>query len=173
MNITEKSAAPTALAPASGSTTCNECGGNHEPSGARIACINHWKRRAIIAENELLVAKCFGDKTLDWLVDNVHKIEVDCDAAYCDEQQKPALSFRSLKFHDYRPWCVKGESRGRLRDALRKIMALQESPNEITVLKSALERIRSFPVHSEPVGGAYAMQDIAHEALSSNDKLSD
>jgi hypothetical protein len=36
----------------------------------------------------------------------------------------------------------------------------------------ALERIRSFPVHSEPVGSAYAMQDIAHEALTPNDKLS-
>ena len=35
-------------------------------------------------------------------------------------------------------------------------------------LRAALERIRSFPVHSEPVGGAYAMQDIAHEALSPN-----
>lgn len=33
-------------------------------------------------------------------------------------------------------------------------------------LRTALERIRSFPVHSEPVGGAYEMQDIAHKALS-------
>ena len=30
---------------------------------------------------------------------------------------------------------------------------------------AALERIRNFPVHSEPVGGALAMQDIADEAL--------
>lgn len=33
----------------------------------------------------------------------------------------------------------------------------------------ALRRIRNFPVHSEPVGGAYAMQEIAHEALTPND----
>lgn len=33
-------------------------------------------------------------------------------------------------------------------------------------LRTALERINRFPVHSEPVGGAYAMRDIAHEALS-------
>jgi hypothetical protein len=39
---------------------------------------------------------------------------------------------------------------------------------ENQTLRTALERIRSFPVHSEPVGGAYAMQDIAGEALSPN-----
>lgn len=32
-------------------------------------------------------------------------------------------------------------------------------------LIEALRRIRDYPVHSEPVGGAMAMQDIAHEAL--------
>lgn len=32
-------------------------------------------------------------------------------------------------------------------------------------MKRALERIRDYPVHSEPVGGAMAMQDIADEAL--------
>lgn len=26
---------------------CNECGGAHEPSGARIDCIEHWKRLAV------------------------------------------------------------------------------------------------------------------------------
>lgn len=31
--------------------------------------------------------------------------------------------------------------------------------------KDALTRIRSYPVHSEPVGGAMAMQDIADETL--------
>lgn len=31
----------------------------------------------------------------------------------------------------------------------------------------ALQRIRDYPVHSEPVGGAMAMQDIAGEALKS------
>ena len=38
-------------------------------------------------------------------------------------------------------------------------------------LRAALERIAGFPVHSEPVGGAYAMQDIANEALSPNPEL--
>lgn len=33
----------------------------------------------------------------------------------------------------------------------------------------ALRRIRSFPIHSEPVGSAYAMHDIAHETLSPNE----
>jgi hypothetical protein len=44
---------------------------------------------------------------------------------------------------------------------------------EITRLRTALEQIQSYPVHSEPVGGAYAMQDIAHDALYPNTKLSD
>ena len=35
-------------------------------------------------------------------------------------------------------------------------------------LRAGLERISVFPVHSEPVGSAYAMQDIALEALSPN-----
>jgi hypothetical protein len=38
-------------------------------------------------------------------------------------------------------------------------------------LRFALESIRSFPVHSEPVGGAYAMQEIAHHALNPNRDL--
>lgn len=32
-------------------------------------------------------------------------------------------------------------------------------------LIEALRRIREYPVHSEPVGGAMEMKDIAHEAL--------
>lgn len=35
----------------------------------------------------------------------------------------------------------------------------------------ALEKILRYPVHSEPVGGAMAMQDIAHEAMSPNDEF--
>jgi hypothetical protein len=36
---------------------------------------------------------------------------------------------------------------------------------QLDALKEALEKIANYPVHSEPVGGSYAMQDIAHEAL--------
>jgi hypothetical protein len=32
-------------------------------------------------------------------------------------------------------------------------------------LRGALQRIYYFPVYSEPVGGAYAMQDIAYAVL--------
>jgi hypothetical protein len=39
---------------------CGECGGDHEPSGARSDCILHWKRRAIEAENACLVNKIYG-----------------------------------------------------------------------------------------------------------------
>lgn len=36
---------------------------------------------------------------------------------------------------------------------------------EWAIFRRALERILEFPVHSEPVGGAMAMKDIAHDAL--------
>ncbi len=36
----------------------------------------------------------------------------------------------------------------------------------VLTLRNALLKIYHFPVHSEPVGGAYAMQDIAHDALN-------
>lgn len=40
---------------------CGECGGEHEPSGARLDCIRHWKRRAVNAENEANVLKSYGN----------------------------------------------------------------------------------------------------------------
>ena len=40
--------------------------------------------------------------------------------------------------------------------------------DEVDRLREALRSIQSFRVHSEPVCGAYAMQDIAHAALSPN-----
>lgn len=39
---------------------CGECGGDHEPSGARSDCVLHWKLRAIKAENTVNVEKCYG-----------------------------------------------------------------------------------------------------------------
>lgn len=45
---------------------------------------------------------------------------------------------------------------------------IREVCRELRACRAALDRIRRFPVHSEPVGGAYAMQDIAHEALIRN-----
>lgn len=47
--------------PAVNGVKCFECGGSHEPSGARSDCIRHWKRRAIEAENALLVKKVYGE----------------------------------------------------------------------------------------------------------------
>ena len=45
---------------AAGSATCYECGGSHEPSGARSDCIRHWKLRALEAENTVAVEKHYG-----------------------------------------------------------------------------------------------------------------
>lgn len=45
------------LSPAPGSALCCECGGNHEPSGARSDCIGHWKRLALNAETQLGIAE--------------------------------------------------------------------------------------------------------------------
>ena len=36
---------------------------------------------------------------------------------------------------------------------------------EVVRMKHALQKIAAYPVHSEPMGGALAMQDIAHDAL--------
>jgi len=54
-----------------------------------------------------------------------------------------------------------------IKDAVSHEAKCELNPHlvEISRLKNALLRIRNFPVHSEPVGGAYAMQDIADEAL--------
>ena len=59
---------------------------------------------------------------MDWLVDNLHKLEVNVDMSYCEKQQCPSLSFRSLVIHDYRPWSIKGQSRERLRAEIEKAM---------------------------------------------------
>ena len=42
------------------SVKCVECGGDHEPSGARSDCIRHWKYRAIVDENQVNVVKHYG-----------------------------------------------------------------------------------------------------------------
>ena len=54
--------APPGCAPTIGSGTaqCHECGGCHEPSGARSDCIRHWKWRAVLAENTVSVEKHYG-----------------------------------------------------------------------------------------------------------------
>ncbi len=36
---------------------CGECGGDHEPTGARTDCIIHWKRRALNAEIKAISEK--------------------------------------------------------------------------------------------------------------------
>jgi hypothetical protein len=42
---------------------------------------------------------------------------------------------------------------------------LDDLLNELSRMKAALRRIYEYPIHSEPVGGAMAMQDIAKDAL--------
>lgn len=45
---------------------------------------------------------------------------------------------------------------------------LSASRKENAQLTAALIRIAQFPIHSEPVGGAYAMSDVAETALKGN-----
>ena len=77
---------------------------------------------------------------LDWLIDHLHLLEVNTDAAYCDEQRCPAASFRSLHVVNGRPWCKKGESRTRLIAAIEEKMVESlrsepkiETPNKCIV----------------------------------------
>lgn len=58
---------------------CAECGGDHEPSGARIDCIRYWKLRALQAENRILVDRIFIDSCRE--CDG--KAIVDPEAKYC------------------------------------------------------------------------------------------
>lgn len=39
---------------------CAECGGRHEPSGARTDCIRYWKLRALDAENDRVLEQIYG-----------------------------------------------------------------------------------------------------------------
>jgi len=39
---------------------CGECGGEHEPSGARGECVRYWRLRALAAENRISVHKAYG-----------------------------------------------------------------------------------------------------------------
>lgn len=55
--------------------------------------------------------------------------------------------------------------RHELKELVRTAITLGD---EVDRLREVLRSIQSFPVHSEPVGGAYAMQDIARAALSPN-----
>ena len=48
------------------------------------------------------------------------------------------------------------------------IALLQARDREALRFQSALRRIVGYPVHSEPVGGALEMQDIANKALDPN-----
>ena len=58
------------------------------------------------------------------------------------------------------------------RDALKPLVRTAITlGEEVDRLREALRSIQSFPVHSEPVGGAMAMQEIAHAALSPNTEL--
>ncbi len=59
---------------------------------------------------------------LDWLIDNIHLISVNYDAAFCEKQQKPSAAFRSIEVSQGRPWNIKGMSRKRLIKALKKEM---------------------------------------------------
>lgn len=60
---------------------------------------------------------------LEWLINNLHLIEVNIDAGYCDEQQTPSACFRSLEYkRGGRPWSMKGEQRERLIAAIHREM---------------------------------------------------
>ena len=64
-----------------------------------------------------------GSALLAWILDNLHLLEVNIDAAYCETQKTPSASFRSLTYHrGGRPWSVKGEQRERLLAALEREM---------------------------------------------------
>ena len=84
----------------------------------------HPKTKTVVTEQDKgRCAQAPGSALLDWLLDNLHLIEVDIDAGYCDQQKKPSAIFRSLKYaRGGRPWSAKGEQRERLIAALEREM---------------------------------------------------
>lgn len=100
---------------------CFDCSGDHDP--IKISCANYWKRRAVEAENRVLVTNIYGEPMLNWLLENLHLIEVEIGAGYCDSQKKPSANFQYLTYHrGGRPWSAKGEQLERLRAAIAKEM---------------------------------------------------
>ncbi len=125
---------------------CGECGGDHEPSGARTDCIIHWKRRAIVSENKVLVAKVYGHPMLNWLLSNLHLIRVHVDAAYCDKQNKPSANFRFLDYdRGGRQWS-EGEQLERLKTAIELEMAKEAYHETTDDPNSPLNK--AYPIHA-------------------------
>lgn len=89
---------------------------------------------------------------------------------------KAACDAQPERFWGSQTWEKEMNIPGRKACWLALARHVLERPNtevlgeEVDRLREALRSIQSFPVHSEPVGGAYAMQDIAHAALSPNDQ---
>lgn len=76
------------------------------------------------------------------------------------------------------PWCERlrtealerrlAESEKRVWQRGEDIIYLNSLLKDSKDMRDALKRIYFFPIHSEPVGAAYAMQDIAHEVLNTH-----
>ena len=100
------------LPAALGSATCHECGGSHEPSGARSDCIRHWKRRAVEAENDVLVQKVYGG---EWA----------CELRrWLDEQTIASENIGDIRRRCFMPWASSWNALVRAETAER-----EKSPN--------------------------------------------
>lgn len=65
------------------------------------------------------------EKMLQWLLKNIHLLEVDVDIAYCYKQKEPSVNFRSLHYaRGGRPWTATGGQIKRLKAAIRREMKM-------------------------------------------------
>ena len=64
---------------------------------------------------------------------------------------------------------VQSWSREQLESAFtQRESQLAQAQKALQRYEKALNRIHNYPVHSEPVGSAYSMQDIASQALKAD-----
>ena len=96
------------------SATCNECGGSHEPSGARTDCIRHWKLRALQAEDAALVQKIYGGQM---------GMEL---RRWLDEQTVTSDNIGEIRRRCFMPWASEWNALVRAETAER-----EKSPNSI------------------------------------------
>lgn len=71
---------------------------------------------------------------LDWLLDNLHRIEVHTDNVYCEGNKElaaqPALSFRYVELQNFKRWSLKSDSQQRLLEKLYALMEQDKRPSE-------------------------------------------
>lgn len=147
----------TFCSPASLKPHCNECGGEHEPSGARLDCVRFWKQRAIAATElvewaRTLLCSATAAKTLAELQSRQW-----CEGFgkwFAESHTIPGLS------HDWGcakllyDWISEGTYRTVVYRHDRTFVAADESSNKMVradTLPALCDGLLGWPANAEPL----------------------